>query len=454
MRSAEMPVTNREEQTARPRWHPPGSRGWRVCWIFLFSSAGVLGWTSAPPSAVPPAATNLSLAAAEDAALHDNAELVSLRARWEAMLERPVQAGALPNPMLQYGGMDAASGGRWPDTGEKRLMVEQAFPWFGKRGLREGIAAKDAEVMQREVEAMAREVLMMVKESYYQLYAVQQVIAITQNDEEVLQRMVKIAETMYSTGERSQQDVLKAKTEITMLKQRLLELEAQEATLKAKLNTYLNHRADAPLGALVKPPEPGVVGNPNDLFALAATNRPEVRAAQAQMERYQMEKRLMAKEALPDYKLGVEYRDIGDSGDMVMFTVGIDLPIWRSKVRAGVHEAEKMRVSSQAARDAAERQSSLDVQDAAFRLQTIRRSLELYRSELIPQAEARYRASEAGYRTGKADFMDLLESQRFLLGVRVMAAMAGGDLGMEFARLERAVGAELATGASAGEASP
>ena len=47
--------------------------------------------------------------------------------------------------------------------------------------------------------------------------------------------------------------------------------------------------------------------------------------------------------------------------------------------------------------------------------------------------------------------MDFLESQRFLLGIRVMAAMAEGDVGMQFARLERAVGAELKAGPQPGE---
>jgi cobalt-zinc-cadmium efflux system outer membrane protein len=99
-----------------------------------------------------------------------------------------------------------------------------------------------------------------------------------------------------------------------------------------------------------------------------------------------------------------------------------------------------MRASSQAAREAAERQSALDVQEASISLQTARRTLELYRTELIPQAEARFSASEAGYRTGRVDFMDLLESERFLLGAKIMAAMAEGTLGMQAARLERAVG--------------
>lgn len=377
------------------------------------------------------------------AALRENPALKQQQAKWEAMLERPAQADALPNPMLKYSGMDMASGGTWPDTNEKRIMVEQEFPWFGKRGLREGIARKDAEAMQRELDSMTREVVMMVKESYFELYAVQQVMASTRKDEAVLQRMAKIAETMYSTGERVQQDVLKSKTEITLLRQRLLELDAQENALKAKLNTLLNRRADAPLGSAVTPPPTDAIFAADALFALAATNRPEVKAAQAQIERYELERRLMVKESAPDYRLGLEYRDIGDSDAMVMFTVGIDLPVWRSKYRAGVREAEKLKASSQAAREAAEQNSAFDVQDAYFKLLTAQRTLALYRSELIPQAEARFNASESGYQTGKVDFMDLLESQRFLLNVRVMAAMTEGNIGVQFARLERAVGADL-----------
>ena len=410
--------------------------------------AVAFAWGSGAHAAeqAPETVTNLTLTAAVDLAIRDNAELKSLRARWEAMQERSAQAGALANPMLKYGGMDRVDGGTWPDTNEKRIMVEQEFPWFGKRGLREGLAAKDAEVMQYELETMTREVVMMVKESYYDLYAVQQTTVITKEEEEVLRRLAKVAETLYATGDRSQADVIKAQSEITMLKQKCLELLAQETTLKAKLNTLLNRRADKPLGPVSAPPESAFSGNTEVLFALAATNRPEVQAAQVQVERYQLEKELMAKESLPDYRLGVEYRAFGDSADMVMFTVGVELPIWRSKYRAGVREAASMRASAQAAREGAIQQSALDVQDASFKLQTARRTLELYRAELIPQAELRFSASEAGYRTSKVDFMDLLESERFLLGAKMMAAMTEGTVGMQSARLERAIGRQFKAG--------
>jgi outer membrane protein TolC len=395
-------------------------------------------------------ASSLTLDQVVNSTLHENPQLRSLRAKWEATKERPVQERALPNPTLNYSGMDMISGGNWPDTGEKRVVVQQSFPWFGKLGLKDKIAEKDAETMQREYETVQHEVLMMVKETYFDLYAVQHALPITRAEEDVLKRIEQIAETKYSTGEASQQDVLKAQAEITMLKQKLLELEQQETVLKAKLNQFLNRRADAPLGLAVTAPPAGTDVQNEALFSVADKNRPEIKGVEAQIQRSQYQRDLMNKEFFPEYRLGVEYRNVGvdwsnfsRSDNMLMFTIGIDLPIWQTKYRAGVREAEKMIESSRAALEAAQRQTSFDVQDAQFKLLTAQRTLALYRDALVPQAEARFEASEAGYRTGKVDFLDLLESERFLLNARVMIAMAEGNIGVQHARLERAVGTEL-----------
>ncbi len=407
---------------------------WRLANLILLAAFAARAET--PPGE----AALLTLSEALALTIRDNAELQSLRVKWASMLEQPAQTGALPNPMFSYSGMDTASGGSWPNTDEKRYMIQQELPWLGKRALRQDLAIQDAELMRFDLETMTLELVMGVKESYFDLVAVQQVLGIIQEEEAVIRRIAKVAETQYATGERTQADVLSAQTELTLLKQKRLDYQAQQNTLQAKLNTFMSRRANSPL-RVVAPPQSSESGeNIDQLFALAATNRPEILAAQAQINRSEMEKKLMAKESVPDYKLGVEYRDIGSDEDMVMFTVSVDLPIWRSKVGAGVQEAEKSKESSMAARQNAEQRSALDVQDASFKLQTARRTLNLYRTELIPQAEARFNASETGYQTGKIDFMDLLESERALLGAKMMAVMAEGAVGMQAARLERAVG--------------
>jgi outer membrane protein TolC len=409
--------------------------------LLLFTGAMLTAQADELPAKLPSAGgSSFTLDEAVSLAVRDNAQLRSLRAKTRAMQQRPAQAGALSNPMFTYSGMDMTDGGDWPDTAEKRFMLEQEFPWFGKRGLREDIAVKDAETMQRELDTMTLDAVMMVKENYYDLYATRQVIEITREEESILRNLLKVAETMYASGDRSQADAIKAQTELTMLRQKLLELQAQENMLKAKLNTLLNRRADSALELTEKPTEPVLPADAKALFVVAAQNRPEILAAQTQIERYALEKRLMQKEYLPDYKLGLEYRSFRAEEDMLMFTVSVEIPLWQPKYRAGVREAMEMQMYSQAAKESAEKQTAFDVQDASFKLQTAFRTLELYRTQLIPQAEARFSASESGYRSGKLDFMDLLESERFLLNARIMAAMTEGTVGMEAVKLERAVG--------------
>ena len=426
--------------------HIPLTTGKRLFAVLIGCAAlAVTGWGE--PQEI---ASSLTLDEVVAEALRNNPQIHAMQAKWDAAREKPVQERTLSNPTIQYSGMDMVNGGSWPNTGEKRVSLEQEFPWFGKLGLRGKVAEKDAEIVHDDHMTMELEVVMSAKETYFDLYAIQHSLSITRAEEEVLKRMETISETRYSTGETSQQDVLKAQAEITMLKQRLLEFEQQQTTLKAKLNLLMDRPADAPLGLTVTAPAAEVDADASNLIAKAKRIRPEIKNAQAEIERSQTQRELMGKGSFPNYRLGVEYRNVGvdwsnfsRSDDMLMVTVGVDLPIWRTKYRAGVREAEKMIESSRADLDAAEHRTAYDVQYAHFKLLTAKRMLELYRTALIPQAEARLSASEAGYRTGKTGFLDLLESERFLLNARLMEAMAEGNLGGALARLERAVGTDL-----------
>ncbi len=395
-----------------------------------------------PPPAASLTAAKLPLAAVVEVALRDNAELDSMRARLGAMRERPVRARALPNPMLRYGVMGPRDDYRFPDGDEQRVGVEQAFPWFGKRALRGQIAEKDAAAMERDYEALRREVRMLAKGAYYDLYALEQILDITRREEDVLQRMEQTARTKYTAGSVQQQDVIKAQAEITMLRQRLIELEQQGNMLRAKLNQLLNRPADAFLGAPDTPPPGAAAQEMQSLLANAEQCRPEIAAARLRAEQADLDRRLMAREYFPDFTLGVESRFFREGDDMFMAMIAVDLPVWLGRNRAAVREAELAAESRRAAMEAARRQTAYDVQDACFQLTAAQRTLELYRQALLPQAAARFAASEAGYRAGKTDFLDLLESERFLLEVKVMAANSEGNLGRQWARLERAAGME------------
>ena len=405
---------------------------------FAFLAAGLVA-VAAMAQAVP---APLTLAQLVSAALAENPNLLAARAKWEAMGNKPAQAGALENPMLTFRGMDLADGGDFPDANEKQYAVEQALPGFGKRGLQRKSAEQGAEAMRYEAEAMALDIALEVKETYYGLWSARQASNIVRDEAEVLARLETVAQTAYAAGQSDQQDVLKAQAESTMLKPRLLGLEAQIRALESKLNVLLGRAAEEPLAIAEPPALPEMDEDAEPLRARAEHGRPEIGQAEAALARARIERRLIGKDFLPDYRVGVEYRTFrDDEPDMAMFMVGIDLPLWPGRTRAGIREADRMIAASQAALKASKQQAGLDVQQAHFNAKAARETLGLYRDSLIPQAQARFEASEAGYRAGKVDFMDLLESERFLLEARIMAAMAVGEAGMQSARLERAIGA-------------
>ncbi len=281
---------------------------------------------------------------------------------------------------------------------------------------------------------------MRVKENAYDLIAIRRVLILLREEEGILKRMEVVAETQYATGARSQTDVLIAQTEITRLKQEYLAVQARENTLQARLNTLLNRRAGEPLALEDSLKETQFGDDVEPLLLLAAANRPEIGTAQAQLKRDELEQRRRRRESTPDYQVGVEYRDLNTGSDMAMFTVGVSLPIWRTKERAGIREAASRQAASRAALEQARQITERDVQDAHFRWMTAKRTLNLTRTELIPQAEARFNASEAGYQTGQLDFLDLLASERFLLDAKTRAVMTEGEVGRLAAHLKRAIG--------------
>jgi hypothetical protein len=118
-------------------------------------------------------------------ALERNPSLREASERYEAALERLPQASSLPDPMLnltQYV--------RTPETrvGPQTTMVSisQQFPWFGKLGDKEKVAAKEAAIQKEQFDVRRAEVARQVKLAYYDLAYTDRAISITEEDLAVL----------------------------------------------------------------------------------------------------------------------------------------------------------------------------------------------------------------------------------------------------------------------------
>ncbi len=69
--------------------------------------------------------------------------------------------------------------------------------------------------------------------------------------------------------------------------------------------------------------------------------------------------------------------------------------------------------------------------------------MELYRTTVLPQAEQTLEAAQAGYRTDRADFLDLIDAERTLLDYQLEYIRALVRLEQQRAALEHVIGQSL-----------
>jgi outer membrane protein TolC len=121
-------------------------------------------------------------------------------------------------------------------------------------------------------------------------------------------------------------------------------------------------------------------------------------------------------------------------------SVGVNLPIFRRKYDAGVLEAsERFLAARESYRDMVN-SVEVSVRSIGFRIGTIRNQIDLFEDALIPQAEQALRSSETAYSTGTLGVLDLLDSQRMLLDVRLGLVQLRSDYLKSLSEMERAIG--------------
>ena len=370
--------------------------------------------------------------------------------RWKAAMEVIPQVTSLPDPRFQYAyfieNVETRVGPQ-----EHKLTLSQMFPWFGKLRLKGQMAARAAEARWAEYQAEKLNLFHRVKRAYAQYYFTGQSIEITRENLELLKYVEGVARETYRTGEGRHSDVVRAQVEIGKLEDRLEALREMRRPRAAELNAALGRPAGRPLSVPRRLPDEPVRLDEKTLVSRLAGANPRLKALVHSIEKEKVGVELAKKEYYPNFSLGVSYIETGsavmptdESGkDPVVAMLGLNIPIWRPKYAAAVREA-RARVRA-AERSLSEKQYGLEsrLQSALFGVEDARRKMRLYRHTLIPKAEESLKVTRAGFRTGEADFTDLLDAQRTLLDFQLTVERARADHLERVARVEKLVGEAL-----------
>lgn len=385
-------------------------------------------------------------------ALDRNPGISQAFARYRASLQRLPQVSALPDPMLAF-----INYLRTPETRvgaqTNGVTLSQQFPWFGTLSAREQVAAKEAAIAREQHEAIKDQVIQQAKTAYYGLAFID--LALDINDEErlLLEHYEKLAEARYQQGAGLQQAVVKLQAEITRVQNRLEELRARRVDAEATVNSLRNRPPETTIPKVKLPPVPPAAVDYTQLYQAGRKNRPEVLAALLGIEREEKRIELARKDYWPSFSLGASFVNVEarplmpgaapidqNGKNILSVNLGISLPVHRSRYDAEVAEATEQKTASTHGYQNTVNMIEASIREIGFRISTLRDQINLFKSTLIPQAQQSLQSAEAAYSTGSLGVLDLLDSERVLLEVRLGLAQFIGEYMKSLADMERATG--------------
>ena len=363
-------------------------------------------------------------------------EIEAARARTRAGEARPAIVSALDDPMISpsldhlpfmLGGADVS------------VTIEQRFPLSRIRSHRRASAQADVERLRADTRRAVLDVGVQAANAFLMLNERRRTMALVAEQLTFARDVVNAANARYASGTAPQSDVLRAEVEVARLEAMARALASEVRGAEAMLNTSLALDADQP----VPPLAPLSLAEPVPEWAeirASLTGRPELDAVRAEIARAEADVRVMRDMGRPmaTIRTGPAYTMAEGGGWMAM--VGVSLPIWRGKLRAGVAEAQAMRAMSEAELRAMTRMVEGDAAVAVHLVRAARDRQIAIRTDVLPRARMAIDPAVAGYTSGQLPLVSVIEAVQALWLVQADLIAADTELGLAWARLGRAVG--------------
>ncbi|MEW6520087.1 MAG: TolC family protein [Thermodesulfobacteriota bacterium] len=395
----------------------------------------------------------LTLAEALSLALRHNPTLAAFAEEIRARDAAALQAGLPPNPDLElevenFGGQDELQD---LEGAETTIALSQLIELGGKRSKRRQVASLEKDLAGWDYRSSKLDVLAATARSFIKVLAAQQQVSL--NDE-----LVSLAEkTQAAVGERveagkvSPLENSRVQVELAAARSEANRTQRELAAARLRLGAAWGMapvtftRAVGDLAAVQALPPAETVQN------LLADN-PDLLRWQSEGERHEAALALASSQALPDLSLKVGVRNFQDT-DSNALMVGIQVPLpFFNRNQGGVAEARAKLRKSRELQQAAEAELRTGLGETWQMLTAAYVEAVTIRDQILPGAQEAYEATAFGYREGKFDLLEMLDSQRTLFTVKRQYLQALETYHLAQTELQRFTGAaEQAAGISASE---
>ncbi len=368
----------------------------------------------------PAYAETLTLDQAVALAGQDDPALAQIEAGAQALDEKAVAEGQLPDPKasfaLQNFPTDNFSRSR---EGMTQIVVgaSQAFPRGSTLAYKSRKTGAMADGQRAQLEDQKRNIERAVRQAWLDLYYWEQAAYTVKHSESLLKKVIEATETHYSTGGRNAQDVIGAELELSVLQDKKVDIDRQIETARAELAKWIGQaaaRRELPGDFPKLPPLMAYEAIENEL-----SNHPQIKAAEAMMKAGEHGVRIAQEQYKPGFNVGLNYGlregnlpDGNDRPDFVTAKVTLDVPLFTGKrqdrkLAASRYEA----ASAQYKRDDALRNLKTMLETDYANWQRFDERVIHYEASVLKQAKENFEASLQAYQESRTDFSSLIRAQ-------------------------------------------
>ncbi|MEE8340650.1 MAG: TolC family protein [Candidatus Neomarinimicrobiota bacterium] len=354
-----------------------------------------------------------------------NPEVKAAELGYKSALENVKVAGVLPDPMLENSfSINSIETRNGPI--ENQIMLGQKFPLWGKLRRERNIQKIRADISKLNLENVKVKISFLLRKHLAEYSKLTESLLILENYREELETFQAIAQSQYANGMGlTQHPIIKLQIEESLVESQLNAIESSLEKSNNNLQVLFNGLFSDDLF------DRDLRQNINSMskeywLNLAHQQNQAFAQAQALVAIASDQIKLAKLKNYPDLITGMTYSFVGptefagagSSGtDALGVKAGINIPLWFKKNRAKVKSAsygQKQQVENLS--DVWNKIES-DILSILKELNEINDTYKLYDESIIFETDQMLSSAYAAYETGKISFLDLLDSVR--LGVKV-----------------------------------
>ncbi|MFC4346523.1 TolC family protein [Kordiimonas lipolytica] len=344
----------------------------------------------------------------------DDPYLLEPGVRASAQQDRAVADSQLPDPKFR------ATFANWPTNSfsytqepmtQLQLGLSQSFPKGDtlkfNRQKRQALAGME----QARLDLRRREIVLDTRQNWLDLYywtaAREKVLA----SRTAIAELIEVIEAIYATGRETSQDVFRAELELSLLDDRLVEIDRQDAMVRARLARRIGQDAATKQVTASLPP----MRHPSDIAPLTErlSQHPAARVQEANVAVADKDVGVAREQYKPGWSVNVGYGARGaDRADLATVGVVMDVPLFTQKRQdKRLSAAKKDRQAAQLGHDTVllDLKKMLDSSYADW--QRLQKRVGLFQSVVIKRAKETSEASLTSYQNGVTDFAELVRAR-------------------------------------------